>query len=706
MSTTDQYAPCPCGSGKKFKWCCQAIAPMVDKARTQQENGQYEAALHTVEELVKQHPGNPQAWGHLADIRFANGQLEAAEQAIDKAFEISPHYPFGYLLRGMMRESENELLGALLLYRKATQHYDLNAKTIQANLHERIARLELLFKRTVAARAALERAAFFAPNFPEIRERIDEYFGDKPPHRFPKAARKSYTFRPARAEQLEAWKKAIPDLPNARLSDARAAFARLTQEHPHDAEAWFNLALCEAWLGNNPAALDALEQYIDLETDQDRVNEAVGLSQALQFGRGAEERSDYRDYRAIMMVRDFAAVRAWVNDWAKAGRLAAPQADPQTGTLHAMIVEDAPGLLVTALPMMQLSAHLLIAGDVILLSHPNEASLQKTAQAIRDRVGIGVSEPQYEVGTLQFGDIFAEAILFPKNGTFTREQADAALREQIAKFFENTWIHRPLKSLDGVTPIDAVQHPKYRKRLVGVLAFLEDVISMYGYDPESEVQPPKLYDLDRLRRQLGLTVSGSSPATESANGLDLSVLSVAELAGLAHETLTEAQLEEGFRAALKLDARELAGSFARSLVARPIHEAKPDRFPYYNHLVELAREANDTEAVLAWLEAGARADAEANAGKRRNDFALRIGQHYARQGDTAKAASIFADLLDRSPYELRFYATAAETMLSCKDGAKALEFAERGLAKARSQNNRDSEMHFLELTAAAKKQLG
>lgn len=23
MSNTDVYAPCPCGSGKKYKWCCR-----------------------------------------------------------------------------------------------------------------------------------------------------------------------------------------------------------------------------------------------------------------------------------------------------------------------------------------------------------------------------------------------------------------------------------------------------------------------------------------------------------------------------------------------------------------------------------------------------------------------------------------------------------------------------------------------------------
>src|ERR1700738_1022386 len=44
----DPYASCPCGSGKKFKWCCQPIHAEIEKAFRQQENGQHEAALLTI----------------------------------------------------------------------------------------------------------------------------------------------------------------------------------------------------------------------------------------------------------------------------------------------------------------------------------------------------------------------------------------------------------------------------------------------------------------------------------------------------------------------------------------------------------------------------------------------------------------------------------------------------------------------------------
>jgi hypothetical protein len=55
---------------------------------------------------------------------------------------------------------------------------------------------------------------------------------------------------------------------------------------------------------------------------------------------------------------------------------------------------------------------------------------------------------------------------------------------------------------------------------------------------------------------------------------------------------------------------------------------------------------------------------------------------------------------------LKYRGTAAEAMLTLKQGAAALQFAEQGLSKAREQNNRDSEQYFMELVSAARRQVG
>ena len=48
----DPYASCPCGSGKKFKWCCQPIYAGIARAWEQEDNGQHETALRTILKVI------------------------------------------------------------------------------------------------------------------------------------------------------------------------------------------------------------------------------------------------------------------------------------------------------------------------------------------------------------------------------------------------------------------------------------------------------------------------------------------------------------------------------------------------------------------------------------------------------------------------------------------------------------------------------
>jgi hypothetical protein len=187
---------------------------------------------------------------------------------------------------------------------------------------------------------------------------------------------------------------------------------------------------------------------------------------------------------------------------------------------------------------------------------------------------------------------------------------------------------------------------------------------------------------------------------------DFAAMSAADLAGLDLAPLSADQLEKAYRAAVGLDARELAGKFVQALVSRPADPAKPDLFPFFKFLIDQAQTQADWDAALAHVDAGEKADAERNEGKRRNDYELRRGQLYAKKGSADKSQEVFERLVERTPGELKYRGSAAEAMLSQRQPGKAKAFAEAGLAEARKQNNRDMEAYFLELVAAAKKQGG
>src|ERR1700733_12143746 len=103
MAVLDAYSPCPCGSGKKFKWCCQPIHEDVAKAMRLEHEGQHESALRVMDEVVAKYPTNPEAGGRKAQLLYQQKRYDDSEAALQKAFEQNPRYAFGHYLQGRFR---------------------------------------------------------------------------------------------------------------------------------------------------------------------------------------------------------------------------------------------------------------------------------------------------------------------------------------------------------------------------------------------------------------------------------------------------------------------------------------------------------------------------------------------------------------------------------------------------------------------------
>lgn len=717
------YDTCPCGSGKKFKWCCASYFKDIELALEQQQQGQHELSLKTMESLTKTHPDKPPVWGYYAHILFAEGKVEEAEEAINKAFALQQDFGMGHLLRGLFRQSEGEVIGALLLFRKAAEAYHPEAHDQLAQVHEMIARNELMLNRPVAARAALERAVHFQPADAELREQFELLFGEQ--SRLPESARKKYAFRPM-TRQLPAGAAET-----GRLSEVRKVFEELTTRIPDDPAAWFNLGLVRAWLGDQPAAVEALNRSVELEEDDNRAEEAAALVEVLRCGQGMENEADYVEHRVFLPVRDMEAVFGLIQAWVQEGKLIAPQADPQGMYFSALVVEELPSLLETGTRLARVTANLNIAGGLVRLWHPVKELVERVGREMRDRLNLAVGEPTFGVGPIQFGDVAMEAIAYPVR-TAAVAEAEEKMRTQAANYFENVWIHQPRRSLGGASPLDAVGSRLLRKRVLGVVKFIEDCVR--GSSPRKksgdQVAPIDIYEFDRLRHKLGLderkTVpapvpqpervsdsvgasakpSDSAPATTATiprTSRDFAAMSAAELAALPKDTLSAAELEDAMRAAIRLDARELAVAFARAGVAKPAEGSKPDRYPFYATLMTGAQSEGNLDEALGYADAGAQFDAEHNAGKRANDYSLRRAALLLKKGDVDASAAAFDAVIARSPAEGNYYIKAAEAMLGAKRGDKAAYFAEKGLAQARSSGNRDLESACRELADAAKR---
>ena len=690
---SDVYASCPCGSGKKFKWCCQPIYAGIQKAESLFEAGQHEMALKAIDAVCEAHPDQPHAWGKKAELLFMSEQADAAEEALEKAFSLNPQYGFGLFLRARLRFEEGEALGGLLLARKAAEVYSPDAADDLAAINRMIFNAEWAFRRPLAARAALEQAVALQPADEQTRQALAGIFGDE--GGLPRAARVKYGLaRPADARR-KAWDEALAGKP-AKLGAMAQAYAALTQQDQADAEAWFNLGLVRAWLGDNKGAVEALDSFIEKTADDKAAEDAAALGEVLRCGMGMEEQSDYVQHLLMLQIRNPQPIQALLQDWAQAHRLMPLQA-AEEGEFHAIVVElSSVGLVTVGAPAAdagRFAGEMRIAGPYLQMHCPVEDTYARLKEEMRTKLGLGLTELKSSRVAPSWHSILSEAMLFLIKAPESEEKGEQRTREHAARFFEETWTRRPRKSLGSQTPLDAASGPAtLRRKLAGVIDFQEQC---------AEIGTPGIYDFGLLRRKLGI---GAAPA--AAVGGDYGAMGPAELAALKPETLDEAGLEQSYNAAQRVQALELAANFAEALLSRKPPEAKPDRYPFASFLITKALADGDTEAALGRIDEGMRIDCESNGGKRRDDYEMRRAAVHIRRGEADAAEDVFARLIQRSPGSLAVRGKAAEAMLNLKQPSKALKFAEEGLAAARAANDRDAEGYMNDLAGAAKRQGG
>ena len=92
----DVYAPCPCGSGKKLKFCCAPIVEEMAKVARLQAGDQPRQALALVEKLAKANPTNAWVATTEAELLIGSARTAAGQRAdrtaAERADRLSPGF--------------------------------------------------------------------------------------------------------------------------------------------------------------------------------------------------------------------------------------------------------------------------------------------------------------------------------------------------------------------------------------------------------------------------------------------------------------------------------------------------------------------------------------------------------------------------------------------------------------------------------------
>ena len=98
MALVDPYSPCPCGSGQKYKWCCQKVEAYVERAQRLLDSGQYESAMKPLEEGLAKVPDNLSLLLRKALVHLHLNQAEPARHALRFLLQKHPAHLGGSIL--------------------------------------------------------------------------------------------------------------------------------------------------------------------------------------------------------------------------------------------------------------------------------------------------------------------------------------------------------------------------------------------------------------------------------------------------------------------------------------------------------------------------------------------------------------------------------------------------------------------------------
>ncbi len=760
---------CPCYSGKPFKFCCQPFYPLVEEARQALEENKVDEALKIMEDLTTKYPRFPQVWCYQAQVFYSLGRFPEADNALDRAFAIDPNYANAFWFRGEIRMMENDPDIAIRFYFMAIDNYDPRSDLMIAQCYQLISQIQFQLQRPIAGKAALLRAAATIPNNREIQTILNQYEQES---NLPETAKKDYKFRAVSEKNAEMLKKSLDQLSGTgeKLSEVANFFEEMVKIDSKDGASWFNLGLTYAWLGDHLQAVEKLNKSLDLENDLSRAEETGALIELLLCGQGTQDLSDYLEFSLLFQLSQPQTFIQFLQEMDQAQRISGLRSEPQQQMIQGIFLEEKMALMMgLGSPVCSASAHFLIMKGILRLWHTNKEILERFSAEMKLKLAGSLRELRAEVRNAAFGDLNLESIAFPRGDAFDVSAIGQKMKEQARQYWEETWPKRPLRSLKDKTPLEVVDTPDGHKRLLGIVAFLEDCTKTHSpqMQLEDRIETMLLYDFAPLRERLKLppqsysslksetgssanclptsptaygfsykekenmetnpssTLGGKtidsgtigSPATSrSAQGsphvkeaphakIDFNTITLGQLGQLNSNDLSESQLAEAFQASLRYADNDLASKFARVITDLAVIDPALEKHPYFQHLIDQQQINGNFETAAKLLSQAEQFDQQHHQGKRALDYGLKRAQLTARQGNTDQTQKTFSELIAQFPKEDRIYGNACETMLRLKNGAFALQFAEQGLALARSKNSRDSEQYFLELCDAAKRQI-
>jgi tetratricopeptide (TPR) repeat protein len=612
----DSYAPCPCGSGKKVKFCCQPILGEMEKIERLLENNQPHMALQQLEKLDKAHPGNPWVVTRQALTYINDGRPAEAERALRPFLKAHPDHALANVLYGIASFNAQGYPEARRAVHRAFRKGAAQESSLVSSLAASIAGWYLSDGRPMAARQHMALALRLGS--PEQRKQafgaLLELDGD-PSVSYPlRGAHQppvyvgpdSHKDQARKAQQLSivgCWQE------GAELLEGVAAVDN------ESAELWHLVGLFRVWDGMDDPAAEALHKAADRYQDFEQAVECETLAQLLeQFAPDRTRKMRVRQYRVESVSRLLTQLDALPQCVRVDRRLdeEATAGDPAARYL----ILDRPGRDISAATpetTPKFLARLAVfdrsedddSPAQAFLSGMEGAPLDAATQSfLAAAAGLASPEP---LGDEPDADVTG---LVPQEqvGLFQNFYFPAGMRgadrrrvqqEEWQTVINERWPNTPLRALGGKTPVEAASDPELRVALAGAIDVLDVFCAARSY----------ILPVNELRSRFGLP-----PVAPLAVGaeLNLNTLSFMQLKRLDLQALGSEQLQQVVqRAMLMRHPGVVRDVLTHAIESGVLESQKIDPQQAYSTLADIHRDALQPEQALEWIARGREAAQQA-----------------------------------------------------------------------------------------------
>ena len=273
---TGRNAPCPCGSGKKYKWCCSQpgggqaarpraaageIADAFQTAIAHHQDGRLPQAEVIYRQVLQMQPNHADALHLLGVIAAQTGKYEVAADLISRAINAKPSEPIYYNSMGNMLQAQDRPDEAIAYFGKA-----LLLKADYADAHYNLGSLLKEQGKLDDAVSCFRRALLIRPDLAEAHNNLGAVLKDQGLlDEAIACCRQALLLKPDLVEAHSNLGAALKD--QGRLEEAIACFHHALLIKPEFARAYNNLGTTYQPQGRLDEAAASFRKALALKPD-------------------------------------------------------------------------------------------------------------------------------------------------------------------------------------------------------------------------------------------------------------------------------------------------------------------------------------------------------------------------------------------------------------------------------------------------------